>query len=425
VRRVKRCLVAVCAVLAACSSTTTESASTSIPTASTTAQVSTTGQAVSTVQESSTVPAPRTTITTDAGSSTSRANGAPTTPPTSAEQVADAIVGALPDDPTCAFGDAPERGQVTFVADQFLWGVDDRGAVSCLMDLGSSPPPQRLVWGPAADRLLLDGNRVATAGGVTDSGFFADNTDVEFSAPTGKRTFAATNDGKLKKREVTNASATEITFLVDHSLSAYHPAGVQIATVGHLGSADGPLSIQLASNEGAGAREIVDASDASQITELRFDYDGTRLFFIGEHDDGWHLNRLDFPGLELEKLEIFDDRISRLTVSSVDPFATAVQVGECGGRSTPHTKVFQLKYRDLADDPTLGTLATAPIGWLPDGSLVVSAQDASCAGPVDLWVWNAQRPAQLLVRDVDAAAVRIQAASAEPLPDDIESQAPA
>jgi hypothetical protein len=317
------------------------------------------------------------------------------------------------------------RGEITFVRDDKMWGVDDDGTLRCLVDLSLTQTPSRLTWGPAGDRVLLDGDRVTINDSIRDSGFFAENADVEFSAPTGKRTFAVTRDGKLKKREVSNALANEITFLSGHTASAYHPAGMQIATAGHLGSIDGPLSIQLATNEGAGGREIVDASDASQITELRFDYEGTRLFFIGQHDDGWHLNRLDFPGLGLEKMEIFNDQISRLTVSNVDPFAMAVQVGDCSGPATMHAKVFNLRFRDLADDDTLGEFATSPVGWLPDGNLIVSAQDSSCTGPVDLWLWNVDKPAQLIVRDVGAAAVRLKAAAAEPLPEDIESQAPA
>jgi hypothetical protein len=411
----KRSVVGVFALLAACSSTTN-----SLPTQpGAPLAPATTPRAATTTGPAPTTPA----VTSTSSATTTTQGSAPTSTPGDDN---DAIVNSLPNNPSCALGDVPERGQITFVVGQYLWGVDNTGAVNCLVDVGTDAASlQRVVWGPEGDRALLDGNRVVVDNAIIDSGFFADNTDVEFSAPTGKRTFAATRDGKLKKREVLTASATEITFLADHTASAYHPAGMQIATAGHLGSVDGPLSIQLATNEGADSREIVDASDADQITELRFDYEGTRLFFIGHHDDGWHLNRLDFPGLTLDKLGILDEPISRLTVSSVDPYSTAVQVGDCAGPSTPHVKVFNLKYRDLADDDTLGEMATTPVGWLPDSRLVVAAQDASCTGPIDLYLWDPKAPVRLIVRDVGPAAVRIQAALADPLPDDIESQAPA
>ncbi len=61
-----------------------------------------------------------------------------------------------------------------------------------------------------------------------------------------------------------------------------------------------------------------------------------------------------------------------------------------------------------------------PIGWLPDGTLVIGASDDLCdpARKLDLYVVNEDKKS-LLVSGVDEAAVRIALPPPPPIPDDV------
>ncbi|MGH2686996.1 MAG: hypothetical protein ACRDJP_16150, partial [Actinomycetota bacterium] len=48
---------------------------------------------------------------------------------------------------------------------------------------------------------------------------------------------------------------------------------------------------------------------------------------------------------------------------------------------------------------------TTPVGWLPDGSLLVASRPEGCERPATLHLWNSGR-ADLLLADVTEAAVR-------------------
>jgi hypothetical protein len=318
---------------------------------------------------------------------------------------------------------------VTFVRDTniiALNGDDER----CLVDLGESQlngAPTRLVWGPQADRVLVDGDRIVVAGETTDtvveSGFFAENIDVEFSTTSGKRVVGVTRDGLLKKRDV--GDSTNVTVFDSYErfiLSTYHPSGEGIAVVVDLDFGGPTLSIELVTNDGVPVRQLVDASNAIEITEMRFSPDGEHLYFIGRQDDGWHLNDVNLLTQELSKVTIEQSVISNVAVPVAGENRLAFQVGECGEDTVMETRLVDLDEMVVSSLDGFDGAAVTPVGWLDD-TLIVKRFANGCDGIGDLYAWSNQP--EELASDVGVAAIRAVIDNANPLPDEILGQAPA
>ncbi|MEQ1700631.1 MAG: hypothetical protein ABMA25_10990, partial [Ilumatobacteraceae bacterium] len=158
----------------------------------------------------------------------------------------------LPTGASCSLGAPPPGGQTTFATAGMLWGIDDAGTVTCLADLGGRVVTW-LSWSPDGDEVLIGPNTVLRADGTfTDSGYFADNTAVRWSAPTGKALVApkASTGALIWRNAHDSGERIDVTFTDATTSAAYHPAGKHIAAAGVGRAGNGP-GVFLASNRGA------------------------------------------------------------------------------------------------------------------------------------------------------------------------------
>ena len=225
------------------------------------------------------------TTTTTATTTTASATTAPAT--TTTQPVRTALITSLPDGPCTGLGEPPAFGDadVTFQVGQRLYAASADGqAVRCLLEIPEDEAsvlfPPELRWGEAADRLIL-GEHAYLASGEFITGFPAFST-LRWTKPTGTSVLAIEGE-RLLKGSIQTGAAKDVTFLARHDLAVYHPAGVEILSVGE--NAAGDYGIFLASNTGTNVRQVVDGTGAT-VTELGFLYDGFTLYFIAVHDDG-------------------------------------------------------------------------------------------------------------------------------------------
>ena len=333
--------------------------------------------------------------------------------------------------------DVSAGGEVTFTVGGRLYAAGREGSnARCLYQLTASEAGP-IGWGPHADRVLLGPANVAVGVSVNPSGFFATNGDVKWSLPEGTRTFAATFDGKLKKRGLRDAAPEEISFLKFHESSVYHPAGRAVVSVGT--AIDGTYGLFLADNNGLGARPIAIGETARKLTEPVWDSRGDNLFFIAEHPGApatWHVHSLSFPSLGLGVLYETTQPLSDLVASTDAQGGVAVREGGCDpSGATEILRSGNLDALSIGDAvPVFANMATKPVGFLDPSTLVIEAFPKGCARPSDLWVVSLSGPtgpngltrvaSWLLVSGVDQAAVRVVRGPFDELPTNINPQAP-
>lgn len=338
----------------------------------------------------------------------------PTTAASSTTTVAvedGSLVGRPAIDPTtCDFGAPPEAGvaEITFVRDGFLLAADRNGAVRCIAPFENQ---QRLVWGPAGDRLLLDTTRVAldsVFAGIVGDG-------AHFTRPTG-RNLIWVEDGRLWKSAVDGTSLRDITFLPEHFAVAYHPAGVEIATVGV--DEQGRYGVWVARNDGLDPQRVVTAEEAV-ITDVAFSQSsGFFLSFAATHEDGTsHVHELTL--VDADGLAVRNEFDTSIALESTRPLGgivanpwsdeIAFTEGTCSDAEGPRAR---LPWGAEIGGP-LDEIPTEVIGWLPGSELLIAAYPEGCDGPAELWVAGTfdgqptfDRP-ELLARDVGPAAVRV------------------
>ena len=317
---------------------------------------------------------------------------------------------------------------MTFVEGGHLFEVGDVSTrpARCLtaVDPADTGP---LRWSPNGERVLLGGATVVDATGTRPSGYFAENRDVDWSAPSGKALIApSVNDGTLVWRSSTDSkSRIDVSFLAETTAAAYHPAGRAIIAAGT--TEDGRTGIYLASNRGKDRKElaVVDDPATTAITEVAFNSDGGVVEFLHQHAGFYHVHQLQIPGLQLVDLVEEPGTADRLTVSDTDRQTVAWR------RTTPDGQVTVRISFDgsAAVDAVAGAGAQGstlePVGWLPVNHLVVLEHPAgSPDGPGRLWIVSQNQSAQQLASGVERAAVRTIHGEYNELPTDIAEQAP-
>jgi hypothetical protein len=138
----------------------------------------------------------------------------------------------------CVFSPPGGTADVTFEIATRLYSVNPAsGASSCLSEL-TLDNVGPLQWSPAGDRVLLNSVTVFDGTQALPSGYFATNSRVSWSYPTGKALIApAVADNHLLWRSAGQPETrTDISFL-ERTDVRYHPAGRDIFAAGQ--SADG------------------------------------------------------------------------------------------------------------------------------------------------------------------------------------------
>ncbi|MEY2521715.1 MAG: hypothetical protein QOJ66_280 [Ilumatobacteraceae bacterium] len=324
----------------------------------------------------------------------------------------------------CVFAPPTPAAEITFETGTRLYGINPGdGVTGCLTELtlDNVGPFQ---WSPAGDRVLLNSITVFDGTQALQSGYFATNTRVRWSFPTGKALIApAVADNHLLWRTAGQPETrTDISFLERTDVAAYHPAGRNIFAAGQ--AADGTAGLFVASNRGENPRLIAQLDEpTTTITEIAPDPSGSRVYFVHDHHNGtFHIHALDMPGLTLTDITEVTEPIAKVTVGTTPGAALAWRIGACSGLTRSQIS----NGTAVADQPAaFAAQSTEPVGWLDPQQLVLSVRATGCTGPSDLWIWNvATAAAAPLVTGVDNAAIRSVLTSFGEMPNDINNAAP-
>jgi hypothetical protein len=290
-----------------------------------------------------------------------------------------------------------------------LYAVAADGKVQCLADLGTRSPTW-ISWSPDSDELLIGPDELLRSDGTSSTtGYFADNTNVRWSAPTGKALIApkATTGQLIWRNAHDPAERIDVSFADSISSAAYHPAGRHIAVAG-IGRDGQGAGVFVASNRGANAQRIGVLEPGTTATEVAFDMSGNSLVFVHQHPDGSaHLHRYSFlNGSLLTLADLPDVTPTDLTVSPVDEGDAAWTQTYSTTNSTTHVLLGGAATDVVANSPA-GEHVSAPIGWLPGHRLLVESRPV---GPPDsasfeLWEWSPNGMSKV-IDGVTAAATR-------------------
>ncbi|HEX2782651.1 MAG TPA: hypothetical protein VHN36_03630 [Ilumatobacteraceae bacterium] len=334
-----------------------------------------------------------------------------TVPPPTVTTVAESIVEVptstivLPGG-ACVFSAAPPTPEVTFEVGTRLYTINSADSTTtCLTEvtLDNLGP---LRWSPAGDRVLLNSVTVFDGTQALPSGYFATNTRVSWSYPTGRALIApAVADNHLLWRTAgAPETRTDISFLEQTDVAVYHPAGRNIFAAGR--ASDGTTGLFVAGNRGENPRVIARNADPNTlITEIGPDPSGALVYFVDDHGNGtFHVHAVTLPALGITNVAESAEPLARLTIGTVANAAIAWRIGDCAGLT--RTQIF--RGQAVVDEPSVfAALSTEPIGWLDTDHLVVSVRSTGCTGPSDLWVWNIGNSAATpLITGVDSAAIR-------------------
>jgi hypothetical protein len=351
--------------------------------------------------------ASRTTTTTSASTPTSRATS--TTIPS-------ALVSTSDDCP--GIGVPSDDADITWIKDGGLWSMPSGGGERRCLLRATYP---NLEWGGAADRVRV-GSKVVVGGTIRDLA----GDLIGFSRPTGKAMLAREN-GTLEKLSLEDAPTLSLEPFFNDDIDQqhdvlYHPAGTAIVAVMPRGERPGLL---MATNLGEDPRWLVDNETADELQIGAFTETGA-LVFAADHGDHHDLHRLDLQTNELTTVLESEVGFGRIAASAYDEGNLAAS--ERVGGPEPLGRMWVQRDGEVVDVSSTAVAHGAPLGWLPDGSLLVAVyeDDVDCCDvfPFDLYVLRGTT-ATLLERQVDSAAVRAVLPPPPPPPALIDEAAPA
>jgi len=339
---------------------------------------------------------------TSACTATSSASGS--APSASASRAAaTTLAGGAPLPSGCSGGARPSE-TVAFVAEGRAWAMDP--ATHRLACLFTTSDPGPFAWGPQGDRVLLGNFQVQGLGaGAPDlSPLGTQPATFDWGHPIGLAIVFAGGSGRPEKRFTDTGSVERLSALPigTYLQIAYHPSGLAL---GFILERKDQQSIWMSTNEGDDPQRLVFAEAGTTFTSIAFSPDGTRLWWIAEHAQGYpELHWMDLgdrstftgvwrgsDGTSAHDLRIAPDGI----LKSVNEGTTCqdsralVIAGGSASRAMPFE-----------------TRPTSAIGWLDDSTLLVAA--GGCGTPTELFSVDAHLggTAAPLVTGIDLASPR-------------------
>jgi hypothetical protein len=307
---------------------------------------------------------------------------------------------------------------VTFEVGTRLYTLNPaNGAASCLTEL-TVDNVGPLQWSPAGDRVLLNSITVFDGSQALFSGYFATNTRVMWSSPTGQALIApAVADNHLLWRAAGQAETrTDISFLERTDLAAYHPAGTHIFAAGR--AATGTSGLFVASNRGQNPQLLSELDNANaRITAIGPDPSGTIVYYADDHANGtFHVHAVDLTNHAVTNVATLTEPATKLTMNTVGSAPIAYRIGDCGGV----TRTQVANAGTATDQPAaFAGMSTTPVGWIDAQQLLLAVRPKGCDGPSDLWLWNITTTvASPLVNTVISSAVRAVMTKWGPMPGD-------
>lgn len=310
-------------------------------------------------------------------------------------------------------GPAPKEWELTWVEKSDLRAVDADGTSrECLV---AGVDARSLAWSGDGTRVLAASQHYVLEDGVHRVG---ENNErlLGWSRPAGRALLGRSAQGDVVKEVLDDDTRITLPFMIGTREVQYHPAGTAIVGVTDLG--DRP-NILMMSNLGTGERWLVDNESAHELHDLAFDRAGA-LLFVADHDEGHHLHRLDLATNELTTLfeKPPDVDVGPVVASQFDVGGIAAGLGGC------QPTWVQIGGKDV-EITTAAAARGTPLGWLPDGRLVVRNPDDRCGdAPGDLYIVDGSGVATRVAHGVAAAAIRAAVPPPPPAPPHIDEAAP-
>lgn len=246
--------------------------------------------------------------------------------------------------------------------------------------------------------------------------FGAHPAALGLSRPTGTSVLFETNHlTDLVKMDAAGGDRQYVSFLERHDEAIYHPAGEHIVAAGVDDRGD--YGVFVATNEGTEPHLLVLGEDAKRVYSLTFSPTGY-LYYAAEHDDHYDVHGVGMEGapsgdiLEsgLATFYSSESPIHEVVSSQFQPGAPlAVQVetaeGACETVVVTDPRPGEKNAEIPLTDGILEGRSTAPVGWLPNGDLVLEGTDDRCRSTGEVFVWDGDGTT-LLATGATAVAVR-------------------
>lgn len=256
-------------------------------------------------------------------------------------------------------GDAPpaDTGVITWVADGKLWDTD-----GCLAEVRGGTTVTG--WGGRGDRVAVD--NIVLVGASAPAHPF-DEGPLALSRPRGTAVLRITEDGNLLKRELEGGEPRDISFMAEHEFAVYHPAGRSIVSSGR--NEEGGAELLIADNNGGDPRRLLTIEEARHVHNPAFTRSGA-LLYTADHGTHWDLHRLVIGEDTFSTIATVQAPgvIADVVASPFEKGGVAWTEGRCAAAERPRLKATQ-DGRDFAVPAEVA--AARPVGWLPDGGLVV------------------------------------------------------
>jgi len=303
----------------------------------------------------------------------------------------------------CVPREPASRAVVTFVARGEAWALrPGAGRVTCLF---GARRPGPFTWGPRGDRALLARLEVRGLRGAPHRAPTRVAPDASsWGRPIGKSiVFVGRGGHALLKAHPAGGGFSEITPVrgAEYERVVYHPSGLALAFVLRQ---HGRASIWLSTNRGQKPRKFVHGRLHTAFDALAFDRGGMTLYFAAEHVD----HRVDVHSLALvgaTSAPVVWRGGPEEHVTDLIPGRDA-DLALTTGRSCETRSAIALTARHRRGAVLLPHSGpTRAVGWIDDRHVLVAA--GGCGAKLDLYSIDARSlRSQLLVRSVDAAAVR-------------------
>jgi hypothetical protein len=318
-------------------------------------------------------------------------------------------------------GKTPGPGEITLVEKEELLGFSPGGRRRCLLDLGRLGLAPSIgtapSWNAAGDRLIVRHRAISRDGSVSQLLTRRFSEYAIWSRPTGTSVMYLTRNGQLMKRTSFGGETTDISFLSRHDAVTYHPAGTHIATTGVRPNGD--YGLFLATNVGTDPKLLARGEAARFITNLHFTEDGDWLYYTARHGPrDWHLHRLGIgPGLSgiLETLAKGDFDFEYAVSPFDSGFYAWFQPGDCAAGEPGRFKVQPSKELSSVPDSEEHN-NVHPVGWLPDGQLVVRTSTTGCSTAQPGNVYVLSRSDVMLIDEENYGNVSVRVVHPPPPP---------
>lgn len=195
-------------------------------------------------------------------------------------------------------GDPVAQGALTVASDETIEQLVVDAESGCLFHVDGIVTTME--WGPQGDRILLNDRLIV--GGPANGQIVPEGVDWEFTYPTGLNLIGIRGGAIVKFVPATGAEET-LTPITKHSAVSYHPSGLHVA----VGGLEQPPEADLDPIEGIFISER-DGNDAvnlilgfgTTIHDIQFANDGSRMYFLAEHDGQLHFHSIETVPSDIE-----------------------------------------------------------------------------------------------------------------------------